>query len=604
MDVFEQVPAASLLATGNIPAVGELADTTFCVVAPADIAARVTTSTAGQMIGRHARLHVVPSDELVVDGAFDVVPSLAYLRGITDSGDALTRTSFVFLQPNLILGDGALRSVMQRLTGGARALTATYLHVEREAIRARLGGRAGAQVAPRELVRHALESLDARDLANVVNANFSLVGPVGRLLWRDGGSTLLVHDFMPSLVALRPDRAPGHDPGFRDVAFAAIMCANAVPQHLTDSDEFVGVEVTANASEAAVSVGVRSPATDVDRLAGRISAAQGKAAAENQSRFHEGELPAEASATSVVATAYVRRVADALAAVRPPAEDRRWRLAHYLWKVRRFELGRGPLPHERFEELFAHSLQLAQSQAADPKVPLFNAVRWLRGVLFGRVPLVTLLHPDWLDYRAVGPVLRAATSVGKDRVLYVGDGAAVFANALGAPDFGSSQILDGTYDRKPAPAGSLDTLIMELSASGLQRCANLLTKLAPAVRRGGRIVVFHHNSDALATGQLAHALTSAEQRANALEFERASVSIVRCSPYRSWLREGRLIWIAYVRARTVVGLLKGASIFALVNMLLLLMNIANLWSRRGNASDHTFSSLTITLDVSPSREFP
>src|SRR5262249_42931901 len=112
IDVFEEVPAASLLATGNIPAVGELADTTFCVVAPADLAARVTTSTSGQMIGRHARLHVVPSDELMVDGAFDAVPSLAYLKGIADCGDALTTTSFVFLQPNLILGDGALRSVM------------------------------------------------------------------------------------------------------------------------------------------------------------------------------------------------------------------------------------------------------------------------------------------------------------------------------------------------------------------------------------------------------------------------------------------------------------------------------------------------------------
>jgi hypothetical protein len=293
----------------------------------------------------------------------------------------------------------------------------------------------------------------------------------------------------------------------------------------------------------------------------------------------------------------VQKIGDALAHEPPPSEDARWRLAHYLWQVRRFELGAGPLPQGPFEKLFAHSLQAAPSWKVVTVLQLFNALRALRAVLFGRTPLVTFLHPEWLDYRSIAVVLRATSVSKKNCPLYIGDGGSVLGRVLGSPAYTLSQVLDGTYDRNAIPPRSVDVTVVELSVSGLRLLNEVLAKLALKTRPGGRVVVFHRNTGELSTRDLKIALISLGQRVNAQELARISVTIVWGSPYRSWLREGFPLALSYVRKRTMLGLLKGTFVFAVVELLCTLMNLASLCLRSRYAPERPFSSLTITLHV-------
>ena len=542
---------------------------------------------------------MVPIDDLVLDHAFDVVPSLAYMKGIDDSGTALSKTAFVFLQANLLLADGALRWVARRLADGAQVVNATYLRADRVRLLEKLSATEidGRGLSPRTLVQHAIECLDIRDLANVVNSELSLFGEPGRFFWQHDRSTLLAHDCMPSLVALRPSSQNAEARGFRDVAFASVLCPDAPAQHATDSDEFFGLELTDVAPETCISVGHRTVQSVVRTLSASTKASQCMSAHEHATVFHGGEVPPGLSRTRASAYDYVKGLVQGIGPPHPAVDQPQWKVAHYLWQVRRFELRRGPLPRAPFAELFPRSAAVATgASAAIGSHRLSRLARTLREFLLGRVPLVTFLHPEWLDYRRVMPVLRRAMRGDTRALLYVGDDVALFGRVLGAAAVTSAQLLDGSYERMRPRAGTLDVVLMELSQAALPSWGQLVAKVLPAIKPDGRIVLFHGNVGSLSGAAFKRALAGGLP-VSASRFKRLSISVVAASGYRTWLRRGYPIAQDYVRLRRPLSMLKGAALFSILNAMTLILNVAHLGAGADDTSIEACSSLTITIEL-------
>jgi hypothetical protein len=595
INVFDGLPGESLLVPGNLPTLAQHDKPVLYILASSAAARRFEQSRHIDALGQQAEIRIIRIDEIVLDYPFDVVPSLAYMRGIREAGNQPASTAFVFLQPNLVLGDGALRSVAKHLEQGARVLTATYLHADRNRLSEALGGAEGigALLSPRNLTGRALDCLDAQDLVSVINTRLPLYAPTGRFYWKTSASTLLSHDFMPSLVCLRPSREPCETRGFRDVSFAASMCPNSPPYFFSDSDEFLGIELTDLGPEPKIFLGWRSLRGTANDLSNLTTAPQ-RAAAVQSAWFYATDSQTRSAHLVTQAQQHIKQVIKSLGPPRSELDDPRWKLSFYLWGVRRFELGHGQLPHPPFEELlWSKEARTTSSSEAGAVDIVGKFARRTREFLFGRAPLVTFLHPEWLEYRPVIPTLRAVVRKTTSKVLYIGDGVAVLGRTLGPPNFTSSGILDGTYDRKRFGVCTLDLVIIELSAEALCSWSALVSKLYSLVKPRGRIVVFHRIKGFYPGPTLGAVLSSGLQELGAHVTKRITISLNANDQFRTWLQSGYQIALDFLRLRRPVSIIKGLSLVSILTGMSTVQNLLNLKPREIKTS----SGFTIVIEI-------
>lgn len=592
LELFEGLPAAALLLPGNVPALAP--GSAFCLLAPGHVIERFNSAERFKAFAAHIGLQVVPIDDLVLDQPFDAVPAMAYMKAIAQAGPA--GKAFVFLQPNLVLADGALRHVAERLTAGAQVLTATYLRADPEKMQHRLATEGGAALAPRALVHHAIKCMDVRDHANIVNAEQPLTGPAGRFFWRHGNFTLVARDFMTSLVAIRPSIRGGDVRGFRDTAFISSLCQDATIDHFDDSDHFLGVELCRPAPEASLSIWRGSPKQTAEELSVWTNDAQRASAVRHYAVFHDAEVLPSLLQVVAESSAYVEAVVEAMGPARPVLDHPRWQLARYLWGVRRFELGRGAMPDSFFERLFAHLPTVVELQAGPPQAdrssPPLKILRMLRGLVLGRAPLVTILHPNWIDFRAAMPALRAAQRMERGSVLYVGDGAALLARVLGSPAFVSAHLLERTYD---VDRSGLRLAVLELSSASLENWSALVGKIIPKMAPGAQIVIFHRNDGSATATSLKRTLALGTMELSTHQVKRFDVAIAGGTAYQDWLRHGYEVAVGLGRTRRPAGMLKGGLLLALVATLNMVSNIAGALTPGREHFGEAWASVTIVV---------
>jgi hypothetical protein len=608
LDLFVATPADALLSSANLPALAEDAKVTFCILAPADIAKQFESTSVGKAIGRLSELLWISVNELVLDYPFEVVPSLAYQKGMTSCAQHATETAFIFLQPNLVLADGALLAISRRIRAGVRAVRASYLRVDRSVFEKSFTRSAvGVGFTPRVLVAHAVECLDLRDIGSFVNIDAPLIGSAERLIWRHDAKTILAYDFAKALIALWPTRIVTDACGFRDVAFADAMFPDGASYHFVDSDEFCAVEISEPAESAtAIRLGLPSIAARARELGGHTTDAQRQSGIQFPVAFHADKLPSNLVRTRGVAESYVRRVVGAIGGANGSMLKARWTLAYYLWSVRSFELGRGPLPNGPFAELFAH-FHGSQSagNAVDNRPPLVRSsgkvvslaglLRWLQQRALGRVPLVSFFHPEWPEYRHVAPLLRQAARKPRTKVAYVTDGVGIFSRVLGQPDFTAVELADAKEDRNWAPA-AWDIVILELSTAALEQCAALTMRALSSLRPGGRVVIYHRNVAGLSCNALNDTL-KAFVKLGTRRIGKMSVSVVSATPYRRWLNDGFLLALKLARSRRRTGFAYAGALVTIVSALTAFSNIlTGIRSLRDESSvPELCSSLTIMV---------
>jgi hypothetical protein len=181
--------------------------------------------------------------------------------------------------------------------------------------------------------------------------------------------------------------------------------------------------------------------------------------------------------------------------------------------------------------------------------------------------------------------------------MYVGDEMAVLGRVLGTPAFSSAELLDGTYDRQCVGPGTLDTVIIEASVRSLHSWVHLVEKLLPAVRSGGRILIFYHNFTSESGRILKEALSWGTLELSRLTLKRISVSVLGGSAYRSWLRRAYPIVLEYVRRQEPFSVFKGLALFSLVSILSFILNVTRGRTVGYDPAVGSWSSVTITIEL-------
>jgi hypothetical protein len=529
---------STLLAPGNVPAVAAELPTEFVILTSVDDQSFIVEHPAFKRLETICKTTIHPIDHLITDGNYSTTITLAYTEAVRDVGGAMIDTCFFFLVSDYIVANGSFANALKHMQQGTSAVVVGNFQVEQESalpwLQERLArDKLSLSLQPRELMRWAMNNLHPLTIANMVNLPFSHNSDSNRLFWRVDGNTLLGRFYLMHMLCVRPEVADFVIGSSCDYSFIPEMCPSGNVDAITDSDEYLVIEMQPRSHESKF---LRPGPIEVKPLAKSLSGWTTSVHRENASHsllFHADELPAEINDRIGEADAFIADVARHLS--RKPQPYR----GHPYWRgamatFREFSGGR--LSDE--EWFYALGIPEVSSRWA-------NWLLWhSKFALMGRPPHVLPWHPAWPDYRVV---LREIDSFFKDprqRMLLVSNEPTVFSVALADSGERTHRLrcrpfLKNRPERYARLHGMFDLCLLELSETDIEDGRELVDRLVPLLKSGGRIILFVLNRrEVVDQRNFGHSVTF-----QSLRFARAGalptqIHFVPSNLIRRWGRNG------------------------------------------------------------------
>lgn len=262
-------------------------------------------------------------DDLIPGENFGVTLTLAYARGIRDSGDEQTNTYFIFMNADFVTADGSLRTLHAKMKEGHNVVFAPSLRAcseptEPVLLKAVDPASNRLVMPPREMVRLALDNLHPTVIAKTITQRLIRCNEYNHIYWQVDGSTLLARNYLIFIPMIKPERPMLPVNSYSDYGFVPELVPSGRMTVLKDSDEFFMLELQRTAQEShRICCGfpdVAEIATELSRWTTR----EHRFVAEHDFVFHADELPANLQSLRTQAGAYMAALRAKMA--HPPAD--------------------------------------------------------------------------------------------------------------------------------------------------------------------------------------------------------------------------------------------------------------------------------------------
>ena len=479
----------TLLSPNNLPALAQALPCRFILLSSAADEAVIRAHPAWQKLERHCTTEFRPIDDIITHGNHTATITLAFERALRRAGDALRDTCFIFLMSDYLVADGSLKTVLRTIQHGAGAVLAGNFQVIAEEavplLRQRIE-RASHEIVlqPRDLLAWSLTRLHPATVANIVNFGLTHNDHTNRLFWRVDANTLIGRFYLMHPIAIHPEVADFAISASWDYSFVPELCPSGNVVALTDSDDYLVVELQRRDYEwenlrpgpvraAALARSLAEWTTDDHRR----NVAQTLV-------FHAAEPPADLPKVIAESDAFIDSVRQALSA--PPLQHKR----HPYWvgsiAVNRRRSHR-PLNRDDWAFLLSE-----KAPPANPWLARLQA-KW-----FGFPPGVKPPHPLWPDYKAPLQAVNDTLSA-NGRVLLVAQDAEPFApwvvqTAGDVATLNADHLLRLTRAQYSELAGAFDTCLLIAGEAMLEQADTLIEHLGPLLKAGGRLVIVVVNS--------------------------------------------------------------------------------------------------------------
>jgi len=584
---FLEIGLPTLMAPGNVPALAQSLPSEFEILTSAADESYIRQHPVFLRLSEVCRASIRPIDHLITAGNNSTTLTLAYAEAIRTAGRATLDTCFFFLVSDYIVADGSLASVLARVRAGADAVLVGNFQVTAEEamawLRERIGPDpgAGAAISSRELMRFALDHLHPATVANTVNASLTHNAHTNRLFWRVDDRTLLGRFYLMHMIAVRPEVVDFRVGASWDYSFVPEMCPSGNVSVITDSDEYLVVEMQPRGHEAGF---LRQGPLRPDALARSLeewTTAQHRANVAYTLVYHAGELPPALPAAVSPADEYVAQVTRHLRGGPQP------HYGHPYWRgaiATVQEAARGRLSHEALRNLLG-----SPSRRGD-------WVERLRALLIGYPPRVRPWHPRWPDYR---PVLRWLAPFEADparRLLHLSDAPTLFSVMLAryrprVVSIQTTPFLQGAPEQHPF-VNRFDLCLVELDQRDVEKVGELVRRVAPAMKQGGTLLIAIRESQPMESADRFGTALGEVLRGIAPAARVEQVRYVAANRLRAWSYQTFAHLGADAHQRPAVGL-PGLALFAVPLALFTL--VLNLLAAAGARAGAPASSLHIEL---------
>jgi len=535
---FLEYGLPTMLAPGNIPALAAALPTEFVILTSADDESFITEHPTFKRLASTCRTKIHTIDHLITDGNYSTTITLAYTEAVRELGEAMVDTCFLFLVSDYIIADGSFANALKRIQKGTSAVVVGNMQVARESalpwLQERLAGNElSLSLQPRELMQWALNNLHPLVLANTVNLPFSHNTDSNRLFWRIDGNTILGRFYLMHMLCVRPEITDFVIGSSCDYSFVPEMCPSGNVDIITDSDEYLVIEMQTRSHESKF---LRPGPFEVVPLAKSLSEWTTSVHRDNANHtllFHADEIPAEINRGIAEADAFIADLTKNLA--RKPQPYR----GHPYWRgamAAFYEVGGRRLNNE--EWFYALGL---------PEVPnrLTNWLVWhSKFALMGRPPHVLPWHPSWPDFRTVLREIASFFTDREQRLLLLSNEPTAFSVALADNGERTRRLRCRPFLRNPPERysqlhGKFDLCLLELSETDMEDGGELTDRIVPLLKKGGRIIVFVQNRRMIdQAGEFGHSVTFQSSRFIRSSAVPTEIHYVPSNAARRWGRSG------------------------------------------------------------------
>ena len=278
--MFCSVALPSYLAQGNLPHLAAETDLEILILTSEESLPVFESQPLFARLRALCPVRFILIDDLITTGMYGVTLTLAFARGIHDSGAAQTETAFVFMNADFILADGTLRAMLARIRAGHRCILAPSLRARSETVLPILRGRTDPATGlltmpPREMVRLALDHLHPTVIAKTVTQQLVTASSHNQIYWQVDADTLLARHYLIFMLAVLPEKPFGAATSYCDYGFEPDMVPSGSFSILEDSDDSFIMELQAAEQERYFTrCGVATPQQIANELSGWTTANQ------------------------------------------------------------------------------------------------------------------------------------------------------------------------------------------------------------------------------------------------------------------------------------------------------------------------------------------
>ncbi len=414
IEAFTRLALPSLLAPGNLPALGDATRLEVCILTSERDIPLIEANPAIKTLRTLCHVGFLGIDDLLGSSIYGITLTLAYMRGIAAEGEDMVNVHFMFFNSDFILAAGSLQSLARHILAGHRCVMAPSFRAAAEHVEPLLQSRTDASrqvlaVPARELVGMALRHLHPTTVAKTINQGVFRSLYHNQLYWRVDKDTVLARFYLMFMLCIRPERVVRTASTYCDYGFAPELCPSGNMVFLTDSDEFFMLETQAHRHEA---MHIRIGPHRIADIAGYLSewtTREHRLFAKQDLIFHAANVPPTVKAFHADAERAIQELGGLLPPPRPHAFHPYWVGSLPLWRKEIGQHGGGANPPE-----------LEAIADVPVKRTLIGRIFSLaRDVVRGSQGELKIWHAGWLDQRLIERVLRG---LGRDsRILIVAD---------------------------------------------------------------------------------------------------------------------------------------------------------------------------------------
>jgi hypothetical protein len=528
----------TLLAPGNIPALARML--------PCEIVL-MTRGADEEMIYRHplwphltgiCTVTFSRIDDLITDGNHSTTITLAYARMVREAGEKMLDTCFIFLVSDYLAADGALRTVLARMLDGASGVLAGNFQVIAEdaadSLRLWLDPEpAPLALPPRKLLKWALSHLHPATVANIVNYRLSHNAHTNRLFWRVDENTLIGRFYLMHMIGIRPEVTDFVVGSSCDYSFIPEMCPSGNVVALTDSDDYLVVEMQPHEHETRhLRWGPVSPKFLAESLT--------EWATENHRQnirhtlvYHAADVPDAIGDAIVEADAFLAKVGKNLTTAPQPHLDH----PYWLGAIAAHRAATG-------QKLSPQEWAFVLGGSDDQHRALTRLLWHVRRIFYGHLPSVRPWHPHWPDFRLPLAALREPIDAAGD-LLIVSEAPDTYRHWLwriGKPgrSLELGRLLNMPQTELASATGHYGGCLLVMTESGMRNADKLIKRIVTLLQPSASLFVLVFNDRQSDAAAFAAGFAYHSARFVNLSMWVAETSYVRSGPVR-WALRRRLV---------------------------------------------------------------
>ncbi|MBR0856667.1 hypothetical protein [Bradyrhizobium liaoningense] len=351
IEEFASVSLPSYLAEGNLPSLAAGTDLGIVILTSTESRQKFDELPIFQRLSALCPVKYIFIDDLITSGNYGVTLTLAYARGIRDSGEAQTDTTFVFMNSDFVLADGSMRSLMAKLSEGHRCVMAPSLRACAETVVPTLAGLVDSEhgvlrIAPRSLVQLAFDNLHPTVIGKTITQNLITCETHNQIYWQVDDNTLLGRYHLIFMLAIRPEVPMGYINSYCDYGFVPELVPSGEFCVFENSDDFFMLEIQSAAQERSMLACGSSEISKIAAELARWTTREHRRFAEKDVVFHTGGLPERLAFVRRQAAGLIENLHRRMGASLNHANHFYWVSGVAAWSSLKFSDEQGALPPE------------------------------------------------------------------------------------------------------------------------------------------------------------------------------------------------------------------------------------------------------------------